>query len=60
MPDGCFCMKLRVAWIFEFYVTVFEYIYIYIYAFDVGCLDACTMRAEYSEDVYIRPWHAKG
>ena len=26
MPDDCFCMKLSVAWIFEFYLTVFEYI----------------------------------
>ena len=32
MPDDCFCMKFRVALIFSFYLTVFEYIYIYIYA----------------------------
>ena len=30
MPDDSFWMKLRVAWIFEFYLTFFEYI-IYIY-----------------------------
>ena len=28
MPDDCFCMKLSVTWIFEFYLTVFEYIYL--------------------------------
>ena len=26
MPDDCFCMKFRVALIFDFYLTVFEYI----------------------------------
>lgn len=25
MPDDCFCIKLRVVWIFEFYLIVFEY-----------------------------------
>ena len=31
--DDCFCMKLRVAWISEFYLTVFESIHIYIYMY---------------------------
>ena len=26
MRNDCFCMKLRVAWIFEFYLIVFEYV----------------------------------
>ena len=31
MPDNCFWMKLRVALISEFYLTVLEYISIYLY-----------------------------
>ena len=62
MPDDCFCMKLRVAWIFQFYLGVFEYRnHIYIYIWFSPKFESClgTNNRQFLADLVLFVWVVK-